>query len=199
MADDINRTQQHHTLAWALCFEVGLGLVALVAGKAVGIWPAQQLHWPISVSVLLLGVVSSLPPLAIMLGLRRAPWRVMRELRDLIDRQIFPIFRGLSLFDLALISVAAGWGEELLFRGLLQAGFDPWLGPLAAILLASLMFGLVHFVSPAYFVLAAGISVYFGWLFWQFETLWIPILAHTLYDFLMLAYLHRFAPAPTDT
>ena len=47
-------------------------------------------------------------------------------------------------------------------------------------------------------VLAAGISVYFGWLFWQFETLWIPILAHTLYDFLMLAYLHRVVPAPTE-
>ncbi len=115
----------------------------------------------------------------------------MSALRDLVDREVMPMFEHLSWFHLALISVAAGWGEELLFRGFLQAGLDAWLTPWGAIAITSLLFGLVHSISLAYFALAAGISFYLGFLFWHFESLWVPIIAHTVYDFLMLVMLRR--------
>ena len=190
---DLEKTNaaRRNILSWALCFEVGLGLLALGLGWLLDIWPAQKLHWPIPPYDLLWGLFSALPPLVIMLGLRQVPWTPMSALRDLVDREVLPIFEGLSLFELALISIAAGWGEELLFRGFLQAGLEAWLAPWGAIAIASLLFGLVHFISPAYFALAAGISFYLGFLFWQFDSLWIPIIAHTVYDFLMLAILPR--------
>ena len=36
-------------------------------------------------------------------------------------------------------------------------------------------------------------SIYFGWLFWQTESLWVPVLAHAGYDFLMLLWMRWFA------
>ena len=191
MADNEIHSSGEHNLSWALCFEIGLGVVALVLGRLLGVWPAKLLHWPIPAADGLIGLLSAIPPLVLMLGMRRIPWSILQELKLLVDEQVVPLFRGVSLTDVALLSVAAGWGEELLFRGLVQAGLADWIGPWPAIVLASLLFGLVHFFSPAYFVMAAGISLYFGWLFWHFESLWIPVIAHALYDFLMLLVLQR--------
>jgi len=198
MAHESSNVARNDTLSWALCFEVGLGVIALGLGWLLDVWPAQKLHWPIRPYDLFLGLISALPPLALMLGLIRVPWRPIKTLRELVHSHVLPIFQGLSLLDLALISIAAGWGEELLFRGFMQTGLESLVGPWGAIAAASLLFGLVHFLSPAYFVLAAAISIYLGVLFWHFDSLWIPIIAHATYDFLVLAFLKRTEAAPVS-
>ena len=179
------------TLGWALCFEAGLGLLALVVGQFTDVWPAELL-WPVSPQQCMVGLGSAIPPLLIMLSLRRAPLQPLQDLNRFVDERLTPIFRGLNIGELALLSLAAGWGEELLFRGLLQAEFGKSTDSfLTGILIASFVFGLVHFLTPAYFVMAFLISLYFGWLFVQFESLWVPILGHAGYDFLMLVYMQR--------
>gem|GEM_PF-464966 len=179
-----------NTLGWALSFEVGLGLLALVCGYATNVWPAAKL-WPVSLGTVLLGVASAIPPLLIMLSVRRVQWPPLRDLTELVDERLVPLFRGLSIWELALLSFAAGWGEELLFRGLVQGEVTDRTNIFLGILIASLIFGLVHFLSPAYFVMAFCVSIYFGWLYWQFSSLWVPILGHAVYDFLMLLFLQQ--------
>lgn len=181
------------TLSWALCFEVGLGLLALMLGHLTEVWPAARL-WPISPAIFIIGLVSAVPPLLIMLSLRRVTWPFLQELTDFVDEKLTPMFRGLSVVELGLLSLAAGWGEELLFRGLIQAEVAHGTNIVVGIVLASFVFGLVHFMSPAYFVMAFSISIYFGWLFWQFDSLWVPILGHAAYDFLMLMYMRKQDP-----
>lgn len=180
-----------HPFQWALCFEIGLGVLALLIGKISTTWPIEWLNWPPKPGMLVIGVLSALPPLVLMLALRRAPWTAIREFNTFVDEQLTPMFRGLAIYELALLSLAAGWGEELLFRGLIQSEFALNTSPLAGILAASLLFAVVHFMTPAYFVLAFSISIYFGALYWHFESLWVPILGHATYDFLMLMILCR--------
>ena len=179
-----------NTLGWALSFEVGLGLVALVCGFATNVWPAAKL-WPVTLGTVVLGAASAIPPLLIMLSIRRVQWPPLRNLTEMVDDRLVPLFRGLSIWELALLSFAAGWGEELLFRGLVQGEVADRTNIVMGILIASLFFGLVHFLSPTYFVMAFCVSIYFGWLYWQFNSLWVPILGHAVYDFLMLLFLQR--------
>lgn len=180
------------TLAWALCFELGLGILALLAGRFTTVWPVEKLQLPPTVVLLLLGIVSALPPLLIMVGLRRATWEPLRSLTEFVNQRLAPMFSELSVVELLLLSLAAGWGEELLFRGLIQAEIAQGTTAMVGILMASFVFALVHFITPAYFVMAFFVSNYFGWLFWQFDSLWIPIISHAAYDFLMLLYLRQF-------
>jgi membrane protease YdiL (CAAX protease family) len=184
------------SLGWGFCFEVGLGLLALLFGQLTSVWPAETL-WPVSLTSIVIGIGSALPPLLIVVGLRRVGWGPFRRLTNLVDEKLVPMFRGMSLLDLALLSFAAGWGEELLFRGLIQGEIAYHTNVVVGVAVASVAFGLVHFLSLTYFIMALVVSVYFGWLYWQFGTLWVPILGHAVYDFLMLWQLQRMDEAKT--
>ena len=185
---DVNANDS--SLSWALCFEVGLGVIALVLGQLTSVWPGARLV-PWTFGIFVVGILSAVPPLLIMLSLRRVQWAPLRDLTVLVDEKLTPMFRGLSVWHLAMLSFAAGWGEELLFRGLIQGEITYHTNIITGIAVASFVFGLVHFLSPAYFFMALSVSIYFGWLYWQFNSLWVPILGHAVYDFLMLMFLQR--------
>ncbi len=82
-------------------------------------------------------------------------------------------------FALAWIGIAviAPLGEELFFRGLVQRGLCPGLGPPAALLVASLLFGLAH-AEPTRGVGAFCLGLALGWAFDRSGSLWLPCLAH---------------------
>ena len=114
-----------------------------------------------------------------------------------IDRFVRDVFRQhmghLKLWQLALIAVLAGIGEELFFRGMIQLGLSNLLDVWLAILITSLIFGLAHAITPTYFFLAFVISLYLGFLFVHTENLFVPIAVHALYDFFVFLYI-RFTP-----
>jgi uncharacterized protein len=116
----------------------------------------------------------------------------------LVEREVAPIFRGIGPAGLALLAALAGLGEEALFRGVLQ----PWLAgampPWAALVLAALLFGALHPMSPAYVVLAGLAGAYFGALLVLTGNLLVPIVAHAGYDFVALLVLARLKPAGDD-
>ncbi len=80
--------------------------------------------------------------------------------------------------------------EELFFRGILQYGLDKHLrNPRLALLLASLVFGLMHWNNAealperlAYVGLAAVAGLFYGWAYERSGGLLAPILSHTLVD-----------------
>lgn len=89
----------------------------------------------------------------------------------------------LALAISLLLSLSAGLGEELLFRGTLQ----PIVASLArseyvGVGLSSLLFAVLHAATPRYLLLAFVLSVYLGWVQFSVGNLLVPILVHTLFD-----------------
>lgn len=184
----------------AFSFEAALGVVALTAGWLIGVDPLSTI--PIAedsvnghLLAILWGVAATVPLLIGLLLIHRLPLRSFAEIRRFVDERVVPLFQPLSLFELGAIAFAAGFGEELLFRGLLQAGIAEWaegpIGMVLAVAVASLLFGVCHWLTPTYAVLATFAGVYFGVLFLLTGNLLAPLVAHALYDFLALVYLVR--------
>jgi membrane protease YdiL (CAAX protease family) len=173
-------------------FEGGMALLACVAAWLLGrsplgdnfAWTAQDAGW---------GVVATLPMLAAFLVLNYVPWAPLVRIRRFFEEVLRPLFQHCSLLELGLISLLAGLGEEMLFRAVIQGGLADWLGPWWGLLLASLLFGLLHSITTAYVVLAGVLGLYLGYVYlWPANrNLLVVIIAHALYDFCVLVYLLR--------
>jgi uncharacterized protein len=109
---------------------------------------------------------------------------LLGSIRKMVRGEIKAIFASTTLVDICLISLWAGLAEELLFRGVIQAKWG--------LLAASILFGVLHFVTPAYALLAMAIGFYIGLLHHFFHSLLIPIQLHAIYDFGALIYLKYF-------
>jgi hypothetical protein len=109
---------------------------------------------------------------------------LMGSLKRTIINDIGVIFSESKLPDLFFIAVCAGIAEELLFRGVIQVKLG--------IVGASIIFGLLHFITPAYFVIATIMGFYLGFLFQHYDSLLIPIQLHFIYDLGALIYLRYF-------
>jgi membrane protease YdiL (CAAX protease family) len=122
----------------------------------------------------------------------------LRRIRARVRQAVTELFAHASLAEIALIAAAAGFGEEVLFRGFLQAGLETAFGRWPALAIASAAFGLVHPVTGAYVVIAAALGLYLGLLWVATGNLMAPIVAHGLYDFAALAAIVKLREAPAN-
>lgn len=176
----------------AFAFEGALGLVgwgiAWLAGipLADALWPSGRL-----VSVLGLGLAGTLPLLLLLAMLLRSRQRPVVDMLRKVKGLLRVVFAHGRTWQVAAIAVAAGFGEEMLFRGALQPLAIYWTSPLVGIVAVSLLFGAAHAATPTYFFFATLVSLYLGSLaYWSGEILSAGI-AHALYDFLAIEYLLR--------
>jgi membrane protease YdiL (CAAX protease family) len=178
----------------ALLFEGGLGAVALLLGWLAGHWPFIQ-ESDQHLAAVGWGLLATGPLLAALMLIDRFPLGPLVHVRQMAEQVILQMFGGATFVQLAAVSIAAGCGEELLFRGLVQAGlsklipgeFAPWI----ALAVASVLFGVCHWLNTTYALLAAFAGAYFGLLLLRTGSLWTPIVAHATYDFIALVYLIR--------
>jgi membrane protease YdiL (CAAX protease family) len=184
--------------AMAGLFEGSLALLAFVVGWLVGHSPLTGVDWsieaiPAHLTAILWGTLGALPLLGGLLLLDRLPQGPFVRLQRYVRHVIAPLFRRASIVELALISVIAGIGEELLFRGLIQDGLTVWIGgPLGVcigLVASSVLFGLAHALTRTYALLAALVSVYLGILLLLTGNVLAPVAAHAVYDFAALMYL----------
>jgi membrane protease YdiL (CAAX protease family) len=108
--------------------------------------------------------------------------------RAIYDDLLVPLFGRLSAFGIVLIGIAAGVGEEWLFRGVLQ--------PVLGLVPASVLFGLAHVGGPRmlpFGVWATVMGLAMGILAIATGGLIAPAVAHGVYDMLALAYIRRGA------
>lgn len=173
----------------ALVFESALGLV----GWAICAWQNVPLAPRLVVSgeVLLRSAIASAPMFLLLAYVTRSRWKPLVDLRNQVEQLVGELFSGVSWLGLAAVAIAAGVGEELLFRGALQPLAERWWGLVAGLVTVSLLFGVVHAVSATYFVFAAIVALYLGWLAAWFDDLVAPIVVHSLYDFAALLALIR--------
>ncbi len=171
----------------AIAVEGGLALLAMFLGWLLSQPPLETLSFTFEAA--LVGIAGTIPLVLMFFAMLRWPVGPIAGIRRFSLEVLCPVLAPCTVPDLAAIALLAGFGEEMLFRGTLQAvfarGSDPWIG-LAA---ASVLFGLLHAVTPAYAILAAVLGAYLGWLWQATGNILTPIIVHALYDFLVLYYL----------
>ena len=91
------------------------------------------------------------------------------------------------LYIIIVMTLFVGFGEELLFRGILQEAYQNLFPTWSAILMASLQFGIMHYgwFNPFEVLFSYGIATIFGYSFWKTRSLIIPITAHSLGNIIM--------------
>lgn len=173
----------------ACLFEASLVLVAALLGWFAGINPIATLFF--DESAILVGIFGTFPLILLFLILQILPINSLQTIRQLLMDTLVSRLHDLHWTDLFVLSAIAGIAEELLFRGALQPWFESLWGIQAGLWISSVIFGLVHAVTPIYALLATLVSVYLGLSLDYSGTrnLLTPIIIHGLYDFLVFILL----------
>lgn len=150
-------------------------------------------------SVLAVGSLLALPLglAAVGLDVIEDRFPALQDVTKATQRSVLSLLGGkfkplLGLLVSTGLGIAAGVGEELIFRGVMQytlAG-AAWCPPALAVVISSVIFGVLHAVTPLYAVLAGVASLYFGSLYVVFDNLAYPIACHAVYDIAALFYAH---------
>ena len=187
-------TKTFRTFSLVCLFEAGLGGIAWLLGFLLGYSPLATIDW--TWMSLFWGVIGTLPLIGGLLCFQQSQATAFIEIRHVVEEVLVPMFRGFALWQLAAVALLAGAGEEILFRGFIQGGLVELLDFLGvpaatifALLLASLLFGLLHPLTKTYALLCALAGLYLGCFWLWSDNLVVPILIHALYDFFALAYL----------
>jgi membrane protease YdiL (CAAX protease family) len=188
---------------WAFLFEGGLSIVALFIGFLFGLNLWSGAVFDITAVFYILGL--TLPLIIFYFVLRWLPFECLKTIDRLIGELFQQYMIHFSIWQIAIISVAAGLGEELLFRSLLQSGIYNAIANgttntaglelltnyrlTSVLILVSILFGAAHAVTTTYFFLAFIISIYLGVILILTGNIIIPISIHALYDFLVLMFI----------
>lgn len=182
----------HRAIATGAFLELGLAALALALGAVAGISPLESLS--LSMRATAIGVLATLPLLALFQLAWSSRVAALSKIRRELERLLPELFGDASTVGLAVISLAAGIGEELLFRGFLQAWLESLLGSFSGLVVASAIFGAAHPITGGYIVIAALMGGYLGVLWQASGNLLAPIVTHALYDLLVLRLLLRRKP-----
>ncbi|WP_438432308.1 lysostaphin resistance A-like protein [Gorillibacterium sp. sgz500922] len=90
------------------------------------------------------------------------------------------LFANRPLWHIALICLVVAFCEEILFRGAVQQWFGPYW--------TSILFAAIHVRYLQHWLMTGlvfGISYGLGWSYVHTGTLWTPVIAHFLIDFIM--------------
>lgn len=182
--------ERSRSVFWsALAFEAGLGMagwaLARVTGQTLG---GEGGGLGVALG---LGILATLPMLAGFAVIRVSGWAPLAQLRAVMERVLRPVFSDWSVLQLGAIALAAGIGEELLFRGFLQPYLANWMPSWCALVVASIVFGLAHPLSVVYATVVGVIGVYLGALYMVTGDLVVPMVTHAVYDGVALVWFLR--------
>jgi uncharacterized protein len=175
----------------ALLTQLALAVAALVAARVTDRPIASGLDRPV------LGVAVG-GALAVLLAWVNYRWLFnargwFRDVRTAVDEVLVPTFSVLSPPQIAMVSVAAGVGEELFFRG--------WLQPAIGWAPAALAFGAAHVAGARMLALGAwatAMGLVLGAAALVTGGLVAPIVAHACYDIAAFQYLVDVARRGSD-
>lgn len=103
------------------------------------------------------------------------------------DDRFRRFFKSRSIAEIAFFCVCVAFGEELLFRAFLLSGTCAiGVPPEGALILSSLIFGVLHAYTTLYIVLASLAGMLFGAMFLSTGNMLTPFVVHFLYDFLTI-------------
>ncbi len=184
----------------AFLVEGGLMLLGLVIGY-LGFFDWQQplrdmgaAEWR---SGLVWGGIGTIPMLLYLAAFHVYSPRILHPIRDFVDEHLKPLFKQCSIVELLIIALLAGFCEELFFRWCLQGGISSVTHSLVpGLLVASVIFGLCHWVNSSYGITTTLIGMYLGGMMVWTGTWLAPAIAHASFDFVALLYIARFDGRP---
>ena len=178
----------------AVFFEAGLAPLSLLLGWLFSHPPLEHFSW--SLEDALIGVAATVPLVLAFLAMLTWPIGPLSRVKKFCDDEVVPLLEKSNWSEIALISVSAGVGEEMLFRGVIQTSIASTpLGLAGGLVLSSLLFGLFHPISLTYMVIAAILGLYLGAVLIVGGNLLTSMVVHALYDMAALGYLLRIRPA----
>jgi len=151
------------------------------------------------------GILSTLPlfGLAYVLDFAEDSIPQLQDVTKATQRSVIALMGGtrkplIALGISVLMGSAAGLGEEMLFRGILQTKLSENFGDIFALSSSAVIFGLLHAVTPLYAALAFVASLFFGELYLSSHNLAVPIVCHGLYDVGALLWAHYVVTKMTE-
>jgi len=162
--------------------EGGTLLTALGWGWLVGVSPWETVHW--RWEAVAVALLATLPMLAV--------FYVASGPRTVAIEMLGQALSRCRLYDLVVLAALAGFGEELLFRGVLQPWMAEW-NAVFAFIVTNIAFGLMHAVTPSYALVAAGVGMYLSWLAYGIgePNVLRAIIAHGVYDAIAFGLIVR--------
>lgn len=168
------------------CFEFVLAAVAAVIGWVVNV-SVLGAGFDLSPATVGAGLLWTAVPLAFVSCIRLFDFEFLKEIHLITIDFARKLFVDRSMLQLAVFCFAAGFGEELLFRGIFHQKLELLFGFYPAATAVAVGFGAAHFLTPAYFVISGLSSYIFSFMFASSgNNIVIPVVAHAVYDFIAL-------------
>ncbi len=211
---------------WACGFSLAVGGVGILLGSIVGFdaraylpKPGELDPWQIAIDCGL-GALAALPMVAAVALVMRITHPAIDAIKEFGETPLIKSMLSLTQLELVLVSLCAGVGEEIAFRGCIL----PWITALhgddgqlvnhfdvgdplltahpamlaVGVIVSSLAFGLLHPVSRLYIGIAALMGAYFSVLMIATDSLLVPIVAHAVYDAIQMLFGKRSVLAEED-
>ena len=204
MAEPSSIPSTKQVALFATLFEIGLAALAFVVGWLVGFSPLKTVSfapeaWSENAVAVRSGCLATIPVVVVFVLVDRYATAWSHGTRRVIQT----LFSDTSPSVAVRICSASGIGEELLFRGLLQAGLCEWLGPpfgaAVGLTVASLAHGSCFLGSLGNFVSATLFAFYLGALFLDSDNLLAPIATHFTYGLFVLLYYWNWTSSPSSS
>ena len=173
----------------AVFAEGGLAPLSLLLGWLLGHPPLRLFSWDPRGA--LLGAAAALPPVLGLIALLRRPFGPFVRVKRFFVTEFVPLLGNSTWPDLVLIAVAAGVGEEMLFRGVFQSSLVDAIGTTPGVVLASLLFGVLHPISIPFAVINFTMGLYLGALYLFTGNLLAAMACNGTYNFILMAHLLR--------
>lgn len=166
-------------------------MLALALSWLAGLNPLAVLKF--SEPALVRGVIGTIPLLMLFFAVQAITLDSVKTIRSILETTLCPSLAYRHWADWLVLSLIAGFSEELLFRGFLQVWMEMKWGLAASLIGSGVVFGLVHAITPLYLVLATLIGIYLGLAldYGGERNLLVPIVIHTLYDFAVFVVIMR--------
>jgi hypothetical protein len=191
----------HQQFFMAAMFELGIGLLAVFLALFGGVHPHETMPKVTEYARLGAGLAGGfaigLGMVVMVHGLEVFRFRWVQDASEIAEKHLSVLLRGCNVWHLIALSLSAGVGEELLFRGWLQGTLIRELEVLGtggiafAIFLASLMFGIVHPLSRGYVAVATVLGIILGVTAYWSQNIFMAIIGHAVYDAILMILFVR--------
>ena len=175
----------------ACYFEGSLIVVAIVLGWIADIDPYANIIF--SETAVFYGIIGTIPLFIFFVALYQIQIDAFQQVKHTLLETLAPSMHRYHWTDLFVLGAIAGITEEILFRGVIQPWMESSWGMTSGLIASSIIFGLVHAVTPLYALLATLVGIYLGLAmdYGGERNLLTPIIIHGLYDFLAFLVIVR--------
>ncbi|MCA9007354.1 MAG: CPBP family intramembrane metalloprotease [Planctomycetaceae bacterium] len=179
--------QQSFILGGSL-ISIGIIVIAFGVGWGLDVSPLANLSW--NWTDLLIGVLAALPLYLFFFWTAKLPIKGFQQIQQFLLEELGPRVEHGKVWELFILCIFIGLGEEMLFRGVLQSWATQY-GLIVAIIITNILFGVLHSITRLYVIVATLMGVYMSLLLILFtpQNLLIPVTTHTVYDFMCFLYI----------